>query len=129
MRIPARVAAVGSSATPKAIATKGPALGVEHTGDRQTQELQRKLADATARARQDPGSNKTVLVGITFGAGQAQVLNHGLGDTYTGWLVVRALVNPASFVEVALPQGADPKKQIALQSANAGIYDIEVRSG
>ena len=127
MRVPVRMVAQGSSATPKPQRTRGIGLGVEHTGDRQTQELQRRMADATARARFDPLALKVLIPNVVFATGQTQLLYHGLGTPYTGWIVTRALGNPASLIETGLPSGVSASKALALTSPGvAGTYDILV---
>lgn len=126
MRVPSRIVAQGSSATPKPVRTRGAGFGLEHTGDRQTNDLQRKIADATARQRFNPFANGTLIQNVTFTAGQTIVLNHGLGEAYSGFFVTRAKGNAPQIWEDTLPTGATPKRQIALKSFSPGIYDIWV---
>lgn len=66
------------------------------------------------------------LTGWTFTANQTQNIPHRLGRPWQGYIVCRAQVNPASFIDAPYPPGTNSSQLLPLTSANAGTYDFLV---
>lgn len=88
--------------------------------------LQRNYTDALRTVGTSPIVEVNIIRAVVFQTGQTQMISHGLGRAYQGWMVVRAQGLVASMVEGALLAGLSATQVLPLTSANAGTYDIMV---
>lgn len=96
---------------------------LEQTGDRQTLDLQHRMADATASARALPFSSGILFKGLSWTAAGTLTVAHKLARNYSGFIVLRVQGTGAVITEE--PQDATLNKaQITLRSTAAADADV-----
>lgn len=103
---------------PTAQNVDGPAAIARHVAA-----LQSEL-DALANATATPFGGSVLVKGLAFTGGTARYVAHQLGRAPQGWLCTRAQTAAWSGYELALETGHDATKEIRLQTATTGTFDI-----
>ena len=104
------------------------AFKTEQTGDRQINAIQDNVRSATQALRSGPFGAGNLVKDVEFSLG-ITIVDHGLGRTPQGFIVVRYVVTngttPYALVQVSDPTTTiDTSRQFALGAANSGTADI-----
>ena len=81
----------------------GSAQGIEHTGDRQTQQLQRDIQQATVAIKSLPFAQGNLIEGLSLKTG-ANTVQHGLPQAWRGAL----LMTPSGYAAWCVTQTTPP---------------------
>lgn len=99
----------------------------EFTGNRQSNAIQDRTAEATSNARSLYPDGAVVLEDVSFTATQTRVLDHKLGRVYRGFSIERARgTHPISITETAQNTVEQDKRTITLNANTACTVNIRV---
>ena len=87
------------------ILQSGSAQGIEHTGDRSTQQLQQNVARATAAIKSLPFAQGSLIENLSLAAGN-NTIQHGLPQAWRGALVTTPSAPIAWYVGQTAPPHA-----------------------
>lgn len=97
----------------------------EQTKNRQLEVMQRETAKTQRRVNDCPFLKGNLVTGLAFVASVAQTIDHQLGQSCQGFIVVRNYGATNGIVPVEAPtQPPDRTKQIALVTPLNGTFDI-----
>lgn len=127
-RVATQVQKLGANNVPKTTLGRGsPPAPLQQSKDRQVNDLQRQLAQATQAIKSHPhGNGLYVAKAQAFTAGTTVVITHGLGRAFVGYEVKNIAGNYSRFQLVSNNDANLDKRQIKVQAEATCTADVWV---